>query len=133
MAKNSNSFRIQVQKYLTKWRRKLRLDDWRIRLIIVRENYATRHGDPGEIYGSTDANIELKCAVIKIAETGKGTVAEAELEATVVHELLHLHFDIYPWGEDETRDRFMEQSVDCVAVALLKADNPKWVDPRNNT
>ena len=133
MANTSNNFRIQVQKYLTKWRRKLRLDDWRIKLVIVQENYATRHGESGSVYGSTEVQTELKCALIKIAEPGTDRVALAELEATVVHELLHLHFDLYPWGEDATRDRLMEQTVDCLAICLIKTDNPKWVDPRNNT
>ena len=127
-----NKFKSQVQKYLTKWRRKLRLDDWRIRLVIVQENYATRHGESGCVYGSTEVQTELKCAVIKIAQPGTDRTAEAELEATVVHELLHLHFDLYPWGEDATRDRLMEQTVDCLAICLIKTDNPEWVDPRAN-
>ena len=127
-----NKFKSQVQKYLTKWRRKLRLDDWRIKLVIVQENYATRHGESGSVYGSTEVQTELKCALIKIAEPGTDRVALAELEATVVHELLHLHFDLYPWGEDNTRDRLMEQTVDCLAICLIKTDNPEWVDPRAN-
>lgn len=127
-----NKFKTQIQKYLTKWRRKLRLEDWRIRFVIVPENYATRHGESGCVYGSTEVQTELKCAVIKIAQPGTDRTAEAELEATVVHELLHLYFDLYPWGEDSTRDRIMEQTVDCLAICLIKVDNPKWVDPRAN-
>ena len=125
-------FKTLVQKYMTNWRRKLRLEDWRIKLVLVKENYATRHGETGSVYGSTEVNTELKSAIIKIAEPGTDRVALAELEATVVHELLHLHFDPYPWGEDETRDSLMEQTVDCLAICLIKTDNPKWVDPRAN-
>lgn len=127
-----NKFKSQVQKYLTKWRRKLRLEDWRIKLVLVKENYATRHGESGVVYGSTEVNFELKSAIIKIAEPGTDVAAMCELEATVVHELLHLHFDLYPWGEDATRDRLMEQTVDCLALCLVKSDNPRWVDPRSN-
>jgi hypothetical protein len=124
------ALKLRVWNYLTTWQSKLRLMDWRINLTVVPKKYANQSGEMS--YGMTKVDSRLKCATIYIMDPKEDEMAEKELEATVVHELLHLYFDPYPWGKDESRDVVMEQAVDGVAIALMKLAHPKWKDPRNN-
>ena len=120
----------RIRKYLTKWQRNLRLTDWRIKLIVIPKNDTTCNNE-NELLGSSSVAPQIKCATIKIAEPWEPN-GEAELEATVIHELLHIHLDYYPWREDKTRDVMMEQTVDTLSLCFLKLSDPTWVDPRHN-
>lgn len=118
----------RIHKYLTKWQKNLRLNDWRISLQVVSKNDTNWNRDT---YGNSSVSVHLKCATIRIAEPTDEKM-DIELEATVIHELLHIHFDPYPWRENQVRDALMESVVDQLSIILLKLDNPNWVDPRHN-
>lgn len=116
----------RIKKYMAKWQKLLRLQDWRIKLIICPK-------EQGEeaFCGKTMVQPDQRCAIVKIMEPVQDW-ADNELEATVIHELLHLHFEPHFWGKDERRDVEMEASVDTISIVLMKLSNPEWVDVRDN-
>lgn len=117
----------RVQGYINTWRKILRLEDWRIKLEVIPRGYANWNSNLGQSRVVT----HLKCVELQILEP-TDEVTDAELEATVVHELLHIHLDCYPWRQDATRDIQMEQVIDTLSILLIKLKHPKWKDPREN-
>ena len=111
------------------WSRILRVADWQIEAHLVAEHELN---DP-QWAGQCSANVNNRCAQIYIlrpetrlerwkAQDGKLFYGRQPMEATVVHELLHiwtkqcgLHSD-----DTESRDRIaMEQMVDSLATAFV--------------
>lgn len=91
------------------WQALLRLKDWN---LTVRISPITRLGD--DYVGCCSYQLSHKHAVIEL--TG-----EEDIEETLVHELLHLHFA--PLGitdECGPRDVGQEQAINLIAEALIR-------------
>ena len=81
-----------------RWQRRLRLADWRVSFAFA--------ALPADTLGQVESDADAREAVVSIA---RGC---PDVEGTLVHELLHLHFDA-------ARGTAQEQSINAVADALL--------------
>jgi hypothetical protein len=81
-----------------RWQRRLRLADWRVAFAFA--------DLPPDTLGQVESDADAREATVSIARRCD------DIEGTVVHELLHLHFDA-PAGTAQ------EQAINAVADALL--------------
>lgn len=99
-----------------KWQTRLRLQDWDIKIQFKRayDLGADKEGECAFV-------ISQKIAVISILDPMDYNPAvswEQNIEQTVVHELLHLHFAFFGAFEGLQEDTF-EQAINCIAGALV--------------
>lgn len=107
-----------------KWQKRLRLQDWEIRLQIARQHEL---GD-GTL-GDCDAAKFKRQALIRVLHpddvAGQGFRFDGEAwnwELTLVHELLHLHFhDCFPdgWPARTPTETAAERAIHALSVALV--------------
>ncbi|UAK17567.1 hypothetical protein [Sporolactobacillus terrae] len=112
----------QLQDKLNYWQKKLRLQDWQIAISIVR----ARDFELEECQGECHWNIQSKLAWIHILDPVDYEPNKAfpqDMEKTLVHELLHLHFaPINADTENELIDVAQEQAIDLIARALVETE-----------
>jgi hypothetical protein len=109
----------QVGDWLRMWQKRLRLEDWKIEVRIVRV-WDLERGTLGHI----DWSAPRKTALIKILnpadyELPKDKIA-ADMELSVVHELVHLHLSALPLNKSSRRAE--EQVVSLLADALVNLE-----------
>ena len=107
------------------WQQILRLQDWNIQVEVVRY-----HGfENDEASGETESSIRLKEAKIRLLDPRdnrpKWSDTFCDLEAVLVHELLHLHMEGFSHREDAAKERAEEQAVDLIAWALVSVARGK--------
>lgn len=110
-----------------KWQRRLRLLDWKVTTKLVRKD---KFDKVGEVFGYNagtslafcDKFLEGKEAKIWILHPDDAQEIETperlDIENTVVHELLHLHFAPFANGEKEN-SLLHEQAIEAITEALL--------------
>lgn len=104
---------------LEKWKRKLCLQEWRIRLKThLRPEEMTMN----DAAGCTEWSESIKTARIEIVDSAYygDRIVPFNFEETLVHELLHLKFSFWCQNEDDVRDRVMHQMIDDLARALTE-------------
>lgn len=107
---------------LEKWKRKLCLQEWRIRLLThLRPEEMTTNG----VAGCTEWSEAVKVARIEIIDPAcyGDRIVPFDFEKTLVHELLHLKFSFWCQDEDNVGDRVMHQTIDDLARALTEGDS----------
>lgn len=103
------------------WQKTLRLQDWDVTVDVVRANEISGLGQT-EISGS------YRSATVKIlderdAEARGDTMPSGrDLEVTLVHELMHLHFhDINPTIDyNSSQGVAQERAIDTLAIAFVR-------------
>lgn len=121
------------------WQRVLRLQDWTIVIKRVRFSACDRTLGAGGLAGQVSWNLEKKGAVIKIvdpedydATCNPDFERPQDMEYTVVHELLHLHFAPLSHVTDGKLEcRFEEQAVHAIALGLVSLE--RWPGRHNTT
>lgn len=112
----------QLQEKLHYWQEKLRLKDWIVKVKIVRQREMSKIDGIGEIQFS----IHNKTAMIYILDpVDYDDWEKQDMENTLVHELLHLHFSqiSYHFGKDsEVYEVFEEQAIESIAHGLIEAE-----------
>ena len=110
---------------LEKWKRKLCLQEWRIKLLT--------HLHPEEMMvrntaGCTEWSEAIKTARIEIINPAcyGDRIVPFDFEKTLVHELLHLKFSFWCQNEDDVGDRVMHQMIDDLARALTERDSQEF-------
>ena len=107
------------------WVKRLRLDDWTIKLIdnCSPEDFVTPGGKSGECEWQ-EVN---KSAVIRILDPKfYGTrVLPFDYEKILVHELLHCKFSLLEESDDTIHDRIVHQLIEELSRALVEAKNYK--------
>lgn len=94
------------------WQRRLRLADWRISARIESEE------EMPEIIGQIHPDVEEMTASMRVR-------ADAPIEATLIHELLHLRLWPYSDGEpDEPNHEERERAINLLADCFLRAYGP---------
>jgi hypothetical protein len=96
------------------WQKTLRLQDWKILVRICR-----MRDMPKDTQGCVDWTWAHKEAVIKIEapiDYPPECAWEQDMEQTLVHELLHLHF---PEDDEEKCHLQIEQGIELTACALV--------------
>lgn len=111
---------VQTQDWLRTWQKRLRLDDWKIDVKIVRI-WELEHGTLGHIDWSTPH----KTAVIKVLNPADYELPPdkipADMELTIVHELVHLHLSVLPLSKSSRGAE--EQVVTMIADALVNLEH----------
>ena len=104
---------------LEKWKRRLCLQEWRIRLKThLRPEEMTMN----DAAGCTEWSESIKNARIEIIDPAYygDHILPFSFEKTLVHELLHLKFSFWCQNEDDVSDRVMHQMIDDLARALTE-------------
>src|SRR6266542_269622 len=109
----------QVHDWLRLWQKRLRLEDWKVDVKIVRI-WDLEQGTLGHI----DWSVPHRTATIKVLnpadyELPKDKIA-ADMELSIVHELVHLHLSVLPLNKS-TRNA-EEQVVSMLADALISLE-----------
>ena len=107
---------------LEKWKRKLCLQEWRIKLLTrLRPEEMTMD----DVAGCTEWSESIKTARIKIINPAYygDRIMPFDFEQTLVHELLHLKFSFWCRNEDDIGDRVMHQMIVDLARAFTEVNN----------
>ena len=112
----------QLEEALWWWQHELRIGDWDIRAELVR-GY-----DIGDKLANADIHLEGNRATVKLVEWGdippdvKADEAFADMEQSLVHELLHVLFKPFEDGirDDSLEHQYVEQAINKLAYALVK-------------
>ena len=110
----------QTQEWLKVWQKRLRLEDWKIEVKIVRI-WELEQGTLGHIDWSTPHHT----AVIKVLNPADYELpAEkiaGDMELSIVHELVHLHLSVLPLNKSSRVAE--EQVVSMIADALVNLEH----------
>jgi len=109
----------QVHDWLHVWQKRLKLEDWKIDVRIVRV-WDLEHGTLGHI----DWSVPHKTAVIKVLSPADYELPQdkipADIELSVVHELVHLQLASLPLNKSSRNAE--EQVVSMLADALVSLE-----------
>lgn len=114
----------ELSKLVREWQKRLRVQDWAVYL-----RKAALNGCHAQI----SMNAQAKSAHLEIDiqshfdQEGK---AEEDIEATIVHELLHLQFELIPGllpGQDSVEMNLFEAGLELTAQALVAAKRGELV------
>ncbi len=119
----------QVDKWMQSWKKRLSLQDWVISTVIVRSTDLKP-----DTLGNLKWNSENKTAIIRVLNPADydipaGEIA-ADIEYTVVHELVHLQLAGLP--RDASTKNVEEQVVNRIAEALMSLDKGAQYRSRNS-
>jgi hypothetical protein len=110
----------QTHDWLKLWQKRLRLEDWKIEVKIVRI-WELEHSTLGHI----DWSASHKTAVIKVLNPADYELpadkVPADMELSIVHELVHLHLSVLPLNKSSRNAE--EQVVSMIADALVNLEH----------
>lgn len=109
-----------LSKLSAKWQKILRLQDWEVDINF----YRSRDFTNPDALGECTFNINARSAVIKILDP-IDYEGEYDIEWTVVHELLHLHFAQWTATNNYECPVSAEQGIDAIAQALTKLEKKR--------
>lgn len=108
-----------VAAWVSRWQRRLSMEDWKIETRIVRLNQLPK-GTVANIHWS----LPRRTATIKVLDPIDSTLPKSEIvrdtELSVVHELVHLSMAKLPL--DSTNTELEEEAVKKLSIALLAVD-----------
>ena len=112
---------MDEQELLEKWKRRLGLHDWTIKLCV---NCKPEEMVMSEVAGCTEWTESAKTARIEIIdpEYYGERIVPFNFEKTLIHELLHLKMSFWCLNEDDVEDRVMHQIIDDLARAFVEND-----------
>lgn len=108
----------ELQERLAHWQKVLRLQDWDVKVVVVRASQMECGGNAGE----NTWQLSTKTALIKLCDPvdwPEDTRWEQDMEETLVHELLHLHMALFQPEHDTLEHAMMEQAICCIATGLV--------------
>jgi len=112
----------QAEFLLKEWQERLNLQHWKIKIKVA------RGGDldlPGGLQGRCDMILNRLEAFIRILDPidwDKTILWPQDMEATLVHELLHLHWvSLDKWQANSPEVTAMEQAIHSISHALVDA------------
>lgn len=110
----------RLEELLRYWQRRLRLRDWDVKVVLVR-SYDIGRGRVAEC----EYEEVLKEAVIRVVDPADRppSLWKQDLEADLVHELLHLHFAPFMADGDSNPRTWADQetAIEQIAQALVAA------------
>ena len=112
---------MNERELLAKWRRRLGLQDWTIKLCV---NCKPEEMMMCDVAGCTEWSEAGKTARIEIIGPAYygDRIVPFNFEKTLVHELLHLKMSFWCQNEDDVEDRVMHQIIDDLARAFVTED-----------
>jgi hypothetical protein len=110
----------QVHDWLHLWQKRLRLEDWKIEVKIVRV------WDLEQVtLGHIDCSVPHRTATIKVMNPADYELPQdkipADMELSIVHELVHLHLSALPLNKSSRNAE--EQVVSMIADALVDLEH----------
>lgn len=116
-----NKFGVRKARALCReWQARLSLQDWSVSVHVVRATEMSRADNDGEC----DYVLARKKATIWLrSPLDRHDSAEVDMEADLVHELLHIPFGPFFVHEEDDRhiNLAQEQCIDSIAEALVRA------------
>jgi len=109
----------QLNELCLEWQKVLRLQDWDIHATIRRAKEMVNADADGECYWT----LGLKEGFIHILDPidhNPRAIGKPDIEATLVHELLHLHFAEWDDSTGQGMPISGEQAIECIAQALVR-------------
>lgn len=98
--------------FINKWQQKLSLGDWRIERGIKPAKQAM---------ASVEFNPAARLAVYRLGDFGSEAITPASLEATAIHELLHVRlFDLIQISSGKATDEEVEAAEHSVVNVIEK-------------
>ena len=114
-----------LQLLLKKWQHILKLDAWRIKARICRiseMNDANAQGENTWVLAVRQSDIHI----LDASDFPADSLFEQDMEKTLVHELLHLHFAPFePEDTDGLEFCAMEQTIELLADLLVQMERRK--------
>ena len=112
----------ELQTLCDEWQKTLRISDWNINLNIVRQVTM-----PADAEGHCKTYRTLKYATISVLDPvdydidgyRKETQVQHDMERTLVHELLHVQFDLAIMDAEKMDMTAFEQAIDLTAWGLV--------------
>jgi hypothetical protein len=106
------------------WQKRLRLQDWDVRLSLVRQ------WEVPNDFGTCDPCVSKKIATLKILDRideGDPSDIEAyDAEKTLVHELLHMHFAAFAATDDTPEETAQHQVIHALSHALVTLERERF-------
>ena len=117
------SFKVEVQLLVDEWQKRLRIDDWVIKVTVAEDE------DPGYFartqYSSMYRSATMNFRHPSLHPTQDQCAATPDTECTVVHELLHLRLQVFKYFTSENQSEFIFDEIECAidltAQALVAA------------
>lgn len=108
-----------LQALLVKWQAVLRLQDWDIEILYVK-SFDLEVNTGGHVV-RCDAKKTARVKVLDPDLYDPCLIVKQDVEYTVVHELVHIHFALIDDFKD-TNNALYEQAVHRISKALLSLD-----------
>jgi hypothetical protein len=109
----------QLQQKLKEWQKRLRLQDWIIKVRLARALEL-----PENSMGCVHVVLPKKMAIIKVLDPidyDSSLMLPQDMEDTLVHELLHLHLEPILHGIDDSKHIEVEQAIESISFGLVTA------------
>ncbi len=106
----------KAETLLHDWQLRLGLLDWDITVKVV--SYNDIQG-----WGCINWNLTEKAADMKLMhpdDASPDAIRPYDIEATLVHELLHLHFAPFAADAETLEETFQEQAINALSRTLVK-------------
>ncbi len=109
----------ELQRLCELWQRRLRLQDWTVKVQIARK----RDLDLTDSEGQIQWVLSRREALIKLMDPidySPTAMTPQDLEVSLVHELLHLYFAPFDAEDGTLQQTCPEQAIDALSNALVK-------------
>ena len=111
-----------IRRYVKKWQKILRLQDWRIVVRIVEKEAMTKPDSWAEVCADPDRLIATIDVLNPIFSKEDRELGDADVEATIVHELCHVPLAGVGSYTDKLKLQMEEQAVERFTAALIELD-----------
>lgn len=118
----------ELQTACEEWQKRLRLQDWIVKATISRSS-DMKNGTQGHV----NWVLQKKMATITVIDPidyPTDSMHQQDMEQTLVHELLHLHFAPFDDEVDTPKEVAIEQATDCIAFSLINLHREKGVSSK---
>jgi hypothetical protein len=108
------------------WQKRLRLVDWDVKV-----KYGTMRQMGLDIEGSCDPVLVLKVALLRLTHAADYPESQwpPDEEETLVHELIHLHFEPFRVKDSSLTDTAQEQAIECLATSFISFRRASYPEP----
>jgi hypothetical protein len=123
----------ELESLCQEWQQRLRLADWDVKVALrpARDMQTANH--MGQV--SWDRNERVAdIACVQPGEEPRGLMRPYDVEQTLVHELLHLHFCLFERTQPESSEHLdMEFAINAIASALVSLKRAREITPDGST
>ena len=99
-----------IKSLCVKWQKRLGLSDWDIKIEVVHSD--ALQGDQAAVLTTAT----LRRATVRIADVN------TEIEQSIIHELLHIHFALIDERFTKLENLIYEQAIEAIAWGLYNTE-----------